>query len=192
MGMTENISYSKTLRTSDLAQGQETPFDLRPGKADLEEIAKAFGLNGLRKLRFSGVLSPLGKQDWQMRATIGATIEQACVLSGDPVVTRVDEPFEREYLRDLPEPGSDSEVEMTLSELAVPLGKDIDLVDAMLEALAINIPDYPRRADLAEEPFQETYAAPGVTPMSDEESKPFAGLKGLRDALQGNGEDTEK
>ena len=54
-----------------------------------------------------------------------------------------------------------------------------------LGALALALPLYPRAegADLA----QAQFAGPGVTPMTDEDARPFAGLKDLRDKLDKKG-----
>ena len=61
------------------------------------------------------------------------------------------------------------------------LPETLDLTALMTEALALALPDYPRKdgADLG----AATYAEDGIAPMTDEEVRPFAALKGLRDKL---------
>ncbi len=62
----------------------------------------------------------------------------------------------------------------------------VDLGEVLLEALALAIPPFPRAngVDLG-----EIRAAPkGVDPMDDDALKPFAGLAGLRDKLDGKDE----
>ncbi len=52
----------------------------------------------------------------------------------------------------------------------------------MFEALTLALPLYPRAdgADLGEPVFTE----PGKRPLTDEDARPFAGLKDLRDRLK--------
>ena len=61
------------------------------------------------------------------------------------------------------------------------LTAEIDLTAILTEELALNLPLYPRAADTVT--TSETFAAPGVEPMTDAEAKPFAGLAALRAKL---------
>ena len=67
------------------------------------------------------------------------------------------------------------------------LGDEIDLEAVMLEALSLALPTYPRKDGV--ELGEAQVAAEGVTPMTDEDSKPFAGLADLREKMQKKGED---
>ena len=62
-----------------------------------------------------------------------------------------------------------------------PLGTEIDFGSILVEALALALPDYPRKDEAELE--NATFAAPGITALKDEDLKPFAGLAGLRDKL---------
>ena len=53
----------------------------------------------------------------------------------------------------------------------------------MEEALVLALPDWPRAEGV--EPVDLTVTEPGVTPMTDDDAKPFAGLKSLRDRMAG-------
>lgn len=168
---------------NDLSTRRPTPFELQPDAAARAAIADRLSLLALRKLRFQGEISPAGARGWALTATLGATVVQPCVVTLDPVTTRIDETVERvfmpaEYFEDL-DPGSETEMpEDTSTE---PLGQVISAFDVMVESLALALPLYPRAdtADLGEAVFAED----GVTPLKDEDTKPFAGLAALRDAL---------
>ena len=71
---------------------------------------------------------------------------------------------------------------MTVDENVEPLPANIDLYIVMIEALSLSMPAYPRAqgAELGNAVFSER----GVTPMSDDDAKPFAGLGDLRKALE--------
>ncbi len=171
------------LRVSELSQNSATAFDLRPDRAEMDALAQALGLDGLRKLRFAGQIAGVGRADWQLRGTLGATVVQPCVVTLDPVTTRIEAPVERLFLRDFEAP-DDPEVEMEADDdRTEPLGSWIDPAQIMAEALALNLPLYPRSDGAALE--QSNFAEKGVAPMTDEDARPFAGLAALKDQFKG-------
>lgn len=169
------------LRVADLAQNSPTAFDLRPDSAGLRMLADQLGLIGLRKLRFVGTLSARGKRDWALSARLGATITQPCVVTLDPVTTRIDIDVHRSFLASWSAP-TEEEAEMAPDDSIEPLGTHIDPGAIMAEALALALPLYPRKpgVDLGSAVFTE----PGKEPMRDEDARPFAKLANLRDTLK--------
>lgn len=172
------------LRVTDLAQNRATAFDIRPAPAALRALAGDLGLAGLRKLRFSGTIAAQGAHDWCLEARLGATVTQPCVVTLQPVTTRIDTDVRRIFLANWCEPDAE-EVEMTGDDTVEPLGSHIDLRLVMAEALALAIPTYPRKSD--SELGEAVFTRPGQTPMSDKDARPFAGLAGLRDTLNKDG-----
>jgi len=173
------------LRVADLSTAAPTGFDIVPDADWRAALAGELGILGVRKLRFAGQIAPAGSADWQLTGTLGATVVQACVVTLDPVSTRLDEAVARTYLAQMPELPVAAEVEMPEDDSFDALGEHIDLGAVLAEALALALPLYPRAegADLA----QAQFAGPGVTPMTDEDARPFAGLKDLRDKLDKKG-----
>ena len=173
------------LRLADLATRRATPFELVPTAQERQAIATELGIVGVKKLRFAGQLEPMGRTDWRLQADLGATVVQDCVVTLDPVTTRIDEPVTRNYLANLPEPDA-TEAEMPEDDTAEPLPAVIDLAQVMIEALALALPLYPRAAgaDLGDAVFTE----PGANPMTDDDAKPFAGLGALRESLGKKGD----
>ncbi|WP_204114062.1 YceD family protein [Shimia biformata] len=185
--MAESRDKSRVLRVVDLAQNQPTPFEITPDRAELDALGDEMGVVALRKLRFKGALRAEGKRDWRLSAEIGFTVVQPCVVTLDHVTTRVDAPVERLFLAEWHDPEEeDAEVEMDADESIEPLKATIDLGAILAEALALNLPLYPRKEDasLGEAVFTE----PGKKAMTDEETKPFAGLSALKDQLKKDGE----
>ncbi|MEL6643723.1 MAG: DUF177 domain-containing protein [Pseudomonadota bacterium] len=173
------------LRVGDLATGKETPFEVVPDAAARAALADALGLLGLRKLRFAGQLTPVGKDDWRLTARLGATVVQPCVVTLEPVVTRIEEDVERLFVAEVPDLPEGAEIEMPEDDQVDALGDGVALGTVMAEVLALALPLYPRAERAALE--QAQFAGPGVTPMTDEDARPFAGLKELRDKLDKNG-----
>jgi uncharacterized metal-binding protein YceD (DUF177 family) len=188
--MSQPSESETALRVADLPQSRITTFDLRPDAAAMRLIADELGLLGLRKLSFKGTLRAEGKADWLLQAMLGATVVQPCVVTLEPVTTRLDLPVRRLYLADpapiLPE---GEEVEMPEDDSAEPLGATIDPHAVMIEALALALPDWPRSEGAALGSL--TVTEPGKTAITDEALKPFAGLAALRDKLGGDSDDQD-
>jgi uncharacterized metal-binding protein YceD (DUF177 family) len=151
-------------------------FDLTPDADARAALSDRLGILGVRKLRLAGRLAPEGKRDWRLEAELGATVVQACVVALRPVTTRIDESVERLYLAEMPELPDGEEIEMP-DETIEPLPPALDLGAVMEEALALALPLWPR-SDGAK-PGERTFAGPGVQPMTNEDTRPFAGLKSL-------------
>ncbi len=175
-----NLPQSQ-LRLADLATGRPTPFELTPTPEERKAIAQALDIVGIRKLRFAGTLTPQGKRDWTLQATLGATVVQDCVVTLAPVTTRIDEPLTRVYLAEMPEIDA-AEVEMPEDDTVEALPETLDLAAVMIEALSLALPAYPRSADA--DLGAAAFAPPGVSPLSDDDAKPFAGLGALRESLE--------
>ena len=181
---TPPLAWAHPLRIADLPNRTATQFSLIPDAPTRAAIARELGLHGLKKLRFTGTLQASGKADWQLIADLGATVTQPCVVTLTPVSTRIDEKMLRTYLAMIPEDDTEQgeEIEMPDDDSVDRLGAWLDLGEVMIEALELAIPAYPRAegAELSE----ATFSKEGVTPMTDEDTKPFAGLAALRNKLQ--------
>lgn len=173
------------LSLARLNRATEHGFDLSPDTTTRAALATEFGLAALRKLRFSGRLVAEGKRDWALHAMLGATVVQPCVVSAEPVTTRIDEPVTRRFMADMPEPAAE-EAEIPDDDTLEPLPETLDLAAIMAEALALALPLYPRAPGAAL--AHARFAPPGVAPLDDEAAKPLAGLAALRDKLTGDGE----
>ena len=169
--------WSQPLRPAELTPGRRA-FSLTPDVATRNAIAKEMGLLGLRKMRFNGEITPFGASNWRLSARLGATVVQACVLTLDPVTTRIDEKIFRQYIASHEAPPRDGALEMPDDETREPLGEVIDPGLVMVEALALALPIYPRApgAELTDTEF----SGPGIKPMTVDDARPFAGLRGLR------------
>lgn len=170
------------LTVAELPARKPYRFDLRPDAAVLARLAADLELIDLRKLRLHGTLEAEGRDAWRLSAELGATAVQPCVVTLEPVTSRIDTPVSRLFLRDYALPDTEGEIEMPEDDSAEPLGKVIDLMAVIRESLALALPDYPR-AEGAE--LEETaFAPPGAAPMSDEDVKPFASLADLKAKLE--------
>ncbi|MGB7242177.1 MAG: DUF177 domain-containing protein [Sulfitobacter sp.] len=187
--MSRNAPTDSAYRVSSLLQNSKTEFCLRPDVSELTRIAAELDLLALRKLSFTGYLEAQGTDDWRLQGRIGATVVQPCVVTLEPVTTRIDEDVIRVFQKHVPEIDL-PEVEMTQDESVDALGEWIDPHQVMVEELALALPLYPRveGSDLGEAIFTK----PGEAPMTDQDARPFAGLAGLKDQLKPVGDHNPK
>ena len=181
--MPQQVLKPGEFRANDLSTRHATPFEIRPDAPERAALADRLGLSALKKLRFTGEIAPAGARGWALKGMLGATVVQPCVVTLEPVTTRIDEEVERLFVpAEQLEMGADgSETEMPEDTSIEALGAVISAYDTMVESLSLAVPQYPRAdgVDLGEAGFAED----GVAPMTDGDTKPFAGLAALRDQL---------
>lgn len=183
MDIPENqLPWSHIYIADDLPARKTTRFTLEPDTELRAEIARDLELSGLTKLTFSGELQAAGRSGWVLNARLGASVVQPCVVSLEPVKTRIDQEVLRHFMAELPEQDHRSETEIP-DDVSIELLPDaIDVGNVMVEALLLHLPMFPRALDI--EPINITVTEPGVKPMTREDMRPFSGLKSLRDKLE--------
>lgn len=181
-----NLTGKNTLRTADLSDNRPRAFDIVPDADTLAALAAELDVSALRKLRFRGTIEPHGSRDWLLKARLGATVIQPCVVTLAPVTTRIEETVRRLYSPDATEPEGE-EIEMPEDDGMEILPPVIDLDAVLSEALALAIPEFPRAGDV--ELGAALFSPEGAEPLTDEAARPFAGLAALRDRLGESGDD---
>ena len=83
---------------SDLNPKKVHDFDFRPTPEIIEKMVTELELLGLSKVRFHGQLRAVGCKGWELTAHFGARVIQPCVVSLDPVSTRIDVTVERKFV----------------------------------------------------------------------------------------------
>ena len=154
-------------------------IDLAADETACRAIAERLGLLSLDRLEAHAVLSRDG-QEIRARGRLKASLEQACVATGEPVPEHVDEPFDLKFV---PAPSGndpDEEIELDSGELDTIFhdGAAIDLGREIADTLALSIDPYPRSAG-ADVALKEA----GV--ISEEEAGPFAALAALKSKMGG-------
>lgn len=155
-------------------------LDLVATEEDRQAIANRLGLTGLERLEAHVTLERDG-ECIRARGRLRARVEQACVASGEPVPSSIDEAFDLRFIPE-PEAGEGDEIELEDADCDTVFhdGRTIELGDALADTLALSLDPYPRSAG-ASAALKEA----GV--LSEAEASPFAIL--LR-GKRGDGEDT--
>jgi len=169
----DNPEFARVIEVRNLSALDGFDFDIAPAPEEAAALARLLDSPAVRKLRFAGRLAPLAKGGWQLDARLGASVVQTCVVTLEPVTTRIDQTVRRRYEPEaglraaglVVDPDEDDEVE--------PLGDRIDLGLVAIEALALALPAYPRK--------QGATLGPAIAgTAAEEEPKPFAALAALR------------
>lgn len=170
-------AHPQRLRVAHLSARQPTPFHLRPSAEVRAALAQELGIEGLPKLDFAGEVRADRGEAWRLDGRLTARVTQACVVTLKPVRTDLDEEVTLRFSPHASAPEGD-EIEMP-DETLEPLGTFIDLTAAMVEALALALPPYPRAEGAELAPAPETAEAD-----EDDRRRPFADLDKL---LRGGG-----
>ncbi len=187
--MAENIKnpalapeFPRIIKIRNLSENIPYSFDETPTPEEATRIARFLGIVAIRKMRFQGTLNPQERTGWALKATLGVTVTQNCVLTLEPMRTRIDLDVSRRFLP-LQTEGSGEEIEMLDPDID-PLTPEIDLGALAIEALVLEIPEYPKRAGATLK--ESGFTAPGAPPMTDADVKPFAKLAALKHSLKNN------
>ena len=167
-----NDRFAHHLRLDQIRDGER--IDLMAHEAELRSVAKRLGLSSIDRLEAHVTLSKTGDVV-RAEGRLVAAIEQACVVTGDPIMTHVDEPFELLFAPEPQASGPDEEVELGESDCDVVFydGAAIDLGGAVADTLALSVDPYPRSA-AADAALKEA----GV--LTEEQASPFAALAALK------------
>jgi len=147
-------------------------------------LARRFGVPGVDAFSVSATLTtrPGGAA---LIGTVSARLRQQCVVTMEPIQTRIEETFERRFVpADRIEPEQDFDPEG--DDPPEPLTDHIDVGEIAAEAAALAIDPFPRAPGATIE--RSSAAPPGATPLDDDAVKPFASLAELKRRLESGGE----
>ncbi len=142
-------------------------------------LARRFGILDIRNLQASLDVTPeLDNLEYTVRGMLTATVVQECVVTFEPVVSQIEQGFERIFAANLV---ASLEVDVDpLGDEPEPIeGGELDLGELVAEELSLALDPYPRRdeADAVLAPYER------VSEDGDDEDKrdnPFAALKDHR------------
>lgn len=155
-------------------------LDIIANDEERRALCGRLGLLSVDRLEAHAALSRDG-QKVRAKGRLKASLEQACVATGDAVPAHLDEPFDLLFLPEPKTGAADEEIELGEADLDTVFhdGSAIDLGGAIVDTLALALDPYPRSAG-ADAALKEA----GV--LSEEEASPFAALAALKSKLSGN------
>ncbi len=171
--------------------------ELRADGDERRALARRFGLLALHELQAQGRLERIpGSREIRLTGWLEAALEQACVVSLEPVPAQIRQPLERRYLRSEGLPGGERAApggpavlvadEDDEGEVELVSGRRIDLGEAVAEELALALDPYPRAPGAAELVAADLGAADlgqGVSfgVVDEPAEQPFAALRRLEE-----------
>jgi uncharacterized metal-binding protein YceD (DUF177 family) len=174
----DNPDFARVVAVGGLRR--PLPFDFAPDEREAAALARLLDARSVRKMRFQGELRPEGA-GFALEGRLGATVVQTCVVTLEPVTSRIDAAVRRRFLP-ADAPAREVEVGLDDDDEIEPLADRIDLGMVAMEALALALPAYPRHPDAA----LEASAAPeGEAEAGEQEGEhPFASLAAYRERLR--------
>ena len=164
--------FAHHLRLDQIRDGER--LDLVADEAERRSIAERLRLGGLGRFEAHVTLSRTGPVI-RAEGRIVASLEQSCVVTGEPVPANVDEAFALLFMPEPQDARPDEEVELGEEDCDVVFyeGGAIDLGSAVADTLALSVDPYPRSAS-AEAALREA----GV--LTEQQASPFAALAALK------------
>lgn len=154
----------------------EVVAQLSAGRGEREALAQRFDLLSLDSLSATVRLRRRSDKGLiALRGQFSATVAQACVVSLEPVTSRLEESFELLYSTESGDAvDEDAVIDFSAEDLPETVDPEgIDVGEAVAQQLAVALDPYPRRADACL-PKEISTAAEAI------EESPFAGLKVLK------------
>lgn len=165
-------AFAHHLRIDRIHDGER--IDLVADEAERNAIAGRIGLNRLDRFEAHATFTRKGPVVGA-RGRVLASLEQSCVVTGEPVPAHVDEPFDLVFMPEPQTSRSEEELELGPADVDVVFhdGSTIDLGAAVADTLALSLDPYPRSAG-ADAALREA----GV--LTEAEMSPFAALAKLK------------
>lgn len=167
-----NDSFAHQLKRDQIRDGER--IDLVADEAERSSIAARLGLPRLDRLDAHAELSRTGEVV-RAQGRLMASLDQDCVVTGEPVPAHVDEAFDVLFVRPPETTGPDEEIELGSADCDVVFydGGTIDLGAAIADSLALSLDPYPRSPGAG-----AALLAAGV--MTEDQASPFAVLAQLK------------
>lgn len=174
--------FSRVVRLSDIGSAPR-PEHIEARPAERDALIERFGLASLDRLE-ADLSIRREAAGIRVQGRVRADAAQVCVVSGEPVPTRVDEPVDLLFSTHASAARPDEEVELSETDLDIlPLeGEAADLGEAVAQSFGLALDPYPHASD-------EVLAAARKRLLSEEEAEaraaadkaarnPFRVLKG--------------
>jgi hypothetical protein len=174
--MTEpsDVPWSVPLRLDDIQAGGHH-VELAAGPQVRAALAKPAGVDAIDRLDARFDVVRRGRDGFRVSGEVSATVRQSCVVTLEPVVNEINEPFEVDFAPAQDTKDSESnemEIDVEAADEPEPLvGNSIDLGSIATEFLILGVDPYPRKGDVA-------FEAPPAG--GDVAGHPFAALAALK------------
>ncbi len=182
--MTVETEMPRTIKADNVPKkGRTVP--LQPSDEERAAVAKRLDLISLDMLEGHVTVQPEMGREMSVQGTVRAEVTQTCVVSGEPVTTKLEFDLFRMYAEDA-DPfsglanGEDDVSDPDLEDPDPIIDGLIDVGEAVIEELALRIPLYPRAEGVE---FNDSRYAIDAT---DVKENPFSALESLKNKIESN------
>ncbi len=171
--------FSHAVAVESLEDG-ETVIDIGADADERAALARRFGLLALDSLTAKVGLTSVDGGLVRVHGTLAAKVTQACVVTLEPVMTRVEGSFERLYGAGAPEEAGGPITDADAEESPEPFTHGaVDVGEAVAEQLALELDPFPRAPGAAFDGFSNGSKSVGDDDTGD--AGPFAVLARLKE-----------
>ena len=171
--------FSHGVAVESLTDG-ETVIDIEADADERAALARRFGLLALDSLTAKVGLTSVDGGLVRVHGTLAAKVTQACVVTLEPVMTRVEGSFERLYGAGAPEEAGGPITDADAEESPEPFTHGaVDVGEAVAEQLALELDPFPRAPGAAFDGFSNGSKSVGDDDTGD--AGPFAVLARLKE-----------
>ena len=171
--------FSHVVPVESLTDG-ETVIDIEADADERAALARRFGLLALDSLTAKVGLTSVDGGLVRVHGTLAAKVTQACVVTVEPVMTRVEGSFERLYGAGAPEEAGGPITDADAEESPEPFTHGaVDVGEAVAEQLALELDPFPRAPGAAFDGFSNGSKSVGDDDTGD--AGPFAVLARLKE-----------
>lgn len=136
--------FSRAVSVESLEDG-ETVIDIEADADERAALARRFGLLALDSLTAKVGLTPVDGGLVRVHGALAAEVTQACVVTLEPVTTRIEASFERLYGAEPPEEAGGLITDADTEEAPEPFTDGaVDVGEAVAEQLALELDPFPR------------------------------------------------
>lgn len=171
--------FSRAVSVESLEDG-ETVIDIEADADERAALARRFGLLALDSLTAKVGLTPVDGGLVRVHGALAAEVTQACVVTLEPVTTRIEASFERLYGAEPPEEAGGLITDADTEEAPEPFTDGaVDVGEAVAEQLALELDPFPRAPGAAFDGLSSGSESGGDDDTGD--AGPFAVLARLKE-----------
>jgi len=163
---------------SVLAQTKNYCFKHHCSLKELSDLGDLMQVTKISRFSFSGNILQTSSKKYKLSSTLKGSLIQKCVITSNPVKTILDTTIKRYYISAksncVP---FDTESNVAFSELEF-IENELDIGDIIIEALALAIPDYPKKQNVKFNGV--TITENGLEPLDKIVNNPFSSLEKLK------------
>lgn len=144
------LEFSRIVSLGDVGE-DGLRLELRATGDECAALARRFGLAAIAALSASGRLTRAGGGGMRLVVSLNAELTQTCVVTLEPLTSRIEEDVDILFEPDLADPASPDVGFDPTADREPLMGDSLDVGEIIAEELALSLDPYPRKPGVAVE-----------------------------------------